>query len=160
MHVIVILDKFIFQPVPGNDIFCTLNNIETFFGFDQINIKMLLLCCPFILPFLEHIINFCIAGYYFPQTWEKALIVLIPKISEFKEFKDLRPISILSCLSKVFEWIVFRELSQFVEENKILLDMQSGFHRGHSCYTKIIYICPYLLCYLNSITVAQCILLV
>lgn len=75
-------------------------------GYDGLNIKMLLFCCPFILPYVTHIINTCLQQSIFPDIWKQALVKPIPKINNPEDFKDLRPISILPALSKVMERIV------------------------------------------------------
>jgi len=45
---------------------------------------------------------------------------------------NLRPISLLSVFSKVFERIVFDQLSEFFERNHLLSCFQFGFRRGKS----------------------------
>ena len=62
--------------------------------------------------------------------WKKAKIVPIPKPSD-----DFRPIVILPFISKVFESIIHKQISQFITENVILHFSQSGFRKGHSCIT-------------------------
>ena len=44
----------------------------------------------------------------------------------------LHPISILSAISKIFEKLVFEQLSRYLTTNKILTDYQSGFRKGFS----------------------------
>lgn len=102
-------------------------------GVDGISIYILKLCCPFILPFITHIINYCILHSVFPKCWKEALIVPLPKVPTPREYRDLRPISILSSVSKVLEKIINQQLSDFVENNDILPECQSGFRRGHGC---------------------------
>ena len=41
-------------------------------------------------------------------------------------------LSILSPISKVFEKLVFDQLSQYLTTNEILTDYQSGFRKGYS----------------------------
>jgi hypothetical protein len=45
---------------------------------------------------------------------------------------DLRPISLIPCLSKVLEKVVCDQLTEYLEDNNILPERQSGFRKGHS----------------------------
>jgi len=52
------------------------------------------------------------------------------------ECSNYRPISILSPISKIFEKLVFEQLSRYLTTNKILTDYQSGFRKGFStCFS-------------------------
>nr|CAH7738442.1 unnamed protein product [Callosobruchus chinensis] len=72
-------------------------------GFDGIEINFLNLCCPFLLPFITYIINYCLRLAVFPKEWKLSKIKPIPKNREPQTFKGLRPISILSAPSKILE---------------------------------------------------------
>ena len=64
----------------------------------------------------------------FPEEWKLALI--IPILKEDKDPKQpssYRPISLLSCLSKVLERMVYTRLIFHIETNKILSNSQYGF---------------------------------
>jgi hypothetical protein len=45
---------------------------------------------------------------------------------------NYRPISLLDNFSKIFEKVVFRQLSNFVEINNIITPSQLGFRKNHS----------------------------
>lgn len=107
-------------------------------GHDGINIMMLKLCCPYIIPYVTHIINICITESVFPLCWKHAIIRPLPKVTSPVEFKDLRPISLLPALSKVFEKIIFRQLSEHLTANNLLPTVQSGFRAGYSCTTAML----------------------
>lgn len=106
-------------------------------GIDGINIHVLHLCTPFILPFLTHLINYCISNSVYPTTWKKALVIPKPKKTSPKEYRDLRPISILPCLSKILEKIINEQLINHIEANNILPETQSGFRKYHNCSTTL-----------------------
>jgi len=55
---------------------------------------------------------------------------MIPKKQEEKsDPSSYRPISILSCLGKIFEKIMAKRLYAFLESNKLLTKIQSGFRK-------------------------------
>ena len=60
---------------------------------------------------------------------------LVPKGNQIKSEKDLRPISILPVLSKVYERLIFRQLSDFIEKNNVLNSNISAFWKGQSTTT-------------------------
>nr|CAI5861117.1 unnamed protein product [Callosobruchus analis] len=46
---------------------------------DGLNIAMIKLCFPHILPSVRHIINFCISNSVYPSNWKKAVVMALPK---------------------------------------------------------------------------------
>ncbi|XP_075167731.1 uncharacterized protein LOC142239862 [Haematobia irritans] len=51
---------------------------------------------------------------------------------------ELRPIAILSFLSKVFEKLLHRQISSFINKHKLLTSRQSGFRAQRSCTTALL----------------------
>ena len=49
-----------------------------------------------------------------------------------------RPISVISAIAKVFERLVYNQLSSYLSENNILLKYQSGFRSFHSTVTALL----------------------
>lgn len=116
-----------------------INNMKsTAFGTDTLNLTLIQLCCPFIIPFVTHIINECIITKYFPMAWKQAKVIPLPKINQPSEFSHLRSISILPVLSKVFEKIMELQIRVHLNINNILPIKQSGFRQGYSCATALL----------------------
>lgn len=65
-------------------------------GHDGTNIKLLHICCPFMLEFITQIVNYCLENGLFPYTSKEAGVLPIPKNSDPEEYRDLRSISILT----------------------------------------------------------------
>lgn len=107
-------------------------------GTDNINIEMIKLCCPFIIPYITHLINSCILEGIFPECWKNAVIKPIPKNKKPSELKDLRPISLLPTLSKIFEKIINGQLTNYIDSHDLLPSVQSGFRTGYSCTTALL----------------------
>ena len=83
-----------------------------------------------ITPFLSHIFN--ISEGKCPDDLKKARVSPIFKSGSRDECDNYRPISILSTISKIFEKIVFYQLSKYLTANEILTEYQSGFIKGYS----------------------------
>nr|XP_022911017.1 uncharacterized protein LOC111422045 [Onthophagus taurus]XP_022911018.1 uncharacterized protein LOC111422045 [Onthophagus taurus] len=92
----------------------TINAINSnAMGYDSLNIKIIKLCCPHIIPYVRHIVNHVIETSSFPASWKISLLNPLPKINNPQRLSDLRPISILPVLSKVMEKILFEQLSKY-----------------------------------------------
>ena len=115
-----------------------LQNIKTkVFGSDDLNITLILLCCPVVLRPLTHIINTCIENSYFPLKQKQANVVPLPKVGSPTDLNQLRSISILPTLSKVLEKIMELQMITFLNSNNIIPKLQSGFRTGYSCSTAL-----------------------
>lgn len=100
-------------------------------GSDGINLQMLKLCCPSILPHLTHLFNYCIENKSFPKLWKTAIVVPLPKVMNPKTLKDVRPISLLPVMSKVFEKNLSTQIIDYLVARKIYPAMQSGYRKAH-----------------------------
>lgn len=107
------------------------------FGADNLNITIIRLCCPAVINPLTHIINCCLGENYFPKKWKEANIVPLPKIKNPTEFNNLRSISILPVFSKILEKIMERQILDYLNNNNLIPEYQSGFRKGYSCVTAL-----------------------
>lgn len=138
-HPLRTTSSFSFQLVDSDDISKLINNIKsTSTGQDGLNITMIRMCCPFVLPFITHIINSCIFTKTFPISWKYASVIPIAKNTDPKNFKDLRPISVLPTLSKILEKVIFYQIYTFINNESLLPEIQSGFRSGYSCETALL----------------------
>lgn len=127
-----------FHHTSADDIYKALLSIKSnAMGPDGLSITMLLMCCPRVLPIIEHIFNFIITHNIYPAVWKKSIVFPLPKTNNPENFNDLRPISLLSVLSKVLEKILDEQIRSFLDANHILPVHQSGFRKGYSCTTAL-----------------------
>jgi len=130
----ILTGKFEFAEVTEVEVLRVIDSISSLsIGNDGISIKMIKLCCPFLLPFITYIINYCLLNAVFPTCWKDSIVIPIPKIKNPSDYSDLRPISITSVLSKIFEKIAAVQLREHLEQNCLLPVAQSGFRRGYGC---------------------------
>ena len=76
----------------------------------------------------------------FPNQWKTATVTAIFKKNNRQIKENYRPISLLSCISKVFEKIVFNQLYQYCTDNDILSDSNSGFRPNDSAINRLLHI--------------------
>nr|CAI5821678.1 unnamed protein product [Callosobruchus analis] len=97
-------EAFNFKPITEGDVKSHILNIKSNAqGVDGVCVKLILMCCPLIVPFLTHIINHCLLNGVFPDCWKVAVVLPIPKKSKPLEYKDLRPINIACCIQNFRE---------------------------------------------------------
>ncbi|XP_026741894.1 uncharacterized protein LOC113503948 [Trichoplusia ni] len=106
-------------------------------GVDGISLDMIALTLPTTLKAITDIINRSITTRTFPELWRCAIVRPIPKNSNPASAKDLRPISILPCLSKILERVVYSQVIDYLEVNRVLPDLQSGFRQGRGTATAL-----------------------
>jgi len=125
---------FEFHEITELDVAKAISSIDSqAIGADEISLKMIKLCCPFLLDYLRHIYNVCISNHYFPTAWKRSMIIPVAKKSNPTVYSDLRPISIIPVLSKIFEKLLASQLNQHLSESNILPECQSGFRAGYGC---------------------------
>ena len=104
-------------------------------GYDQIPARYVKLVKDYLAGPLMHIINICIDTSSFPQIWKTARISPIPKTDSPASEKDYHPISILPVLSKIFERLVLKQLTSYIDQQTLLALSISGFRKCHSTST-------------------------
>ena len=65
--------------------------------------------------------------------WNKVIIVPIFKKGSKNDLNNNRGITLTSCVSKIFNRIIAKNISMYVEDNKILSEIQGGFRKNHRC---------------------------
>lgn len=83
-------------------------------GSDEISIKFLKLCLPTIAPILTHLFNDIVAKKCFPMAWKVSKVICLPKTREPTSPTDFRPITLLSSLSKAFEYIIDYQIKAYI----------------------------------------------
>jgi len=76
--------------------------------------------------------NLSIKLSIFPDKCKIAKLKPLFKKGSKTEPKNYRPISLLPLISKVFEKVVLDQTQNFLNENKVLYNYQSGFRSSHS----------------------------
>lgn len=134
-----VIDNFRFSPVDDELVGKIINSLHSkATGDDGIDIAFIKLCCPYIIPIVTHLVNFCIEHSIYPDQWKIAIVKPIPKLNEITEYKHLRPVCILSAMSKVLEKIMEYQLRTHLKAKQIIPEFQSGFRPQHSCLTALL----------------------
>lgn len=68
-----------------------------------------------------------------PESWSLSIIHPLKKAGDQTDLSNSRGISLLSCVSKLFERVLNRRLTIFLDETKFVAPEQGGFRAGHEC---------------------------
>ena len=107
-------------------------------GLDGISVKVLKMSKDVIVRPITFLINKSITQGKVPNKWKIAKIIPLHKKGDRSISNNYRPISILSCLSKILEKVIQKQLVQHLNRNNILTIEQSGFRPKHSTSTALI----------------------
>ena len=96
-------------------------------GLDRISPRLLRECPVLISESLTLIFNRTINTSIFPDEWKYAKVIPIHKHGKRNCTDNYRPISLIPVVAKVFERVIYDQLSLFFSENRLLNNCQSGF---------------------------------
>ena len=83
-------------------------------------------------------VNLSLIAGIFPDAWKTARVTPIFKEGLKTDPNNYRPISVLPLVSKLIERIVFNQLYQYLNNNYLLTDSQSGFRAMFSTETALL----------------------
>ena len=127
----------------GRQVLKALNSLDIHksTGPDKIPTKLLKLTALLIYEPLTLLFNKSLQLGKFPKIWKEAVVTPIFKNSGSpSNFRQYRPISLLSCLSKILEKLVFSSVYSHITSNNLLSDRQSGYRTGHSTQLQLVYL--------------------
>ena len=77
-------------------------------------------------------------SFYFTSIWKSSVIMPLFKKGESNLPSNYRSISLLSCVGKLMERLVYKHVYNYLIENSLIYKNQSGFLHGHSTVYQII----------------------
>ena len=101
-------------------------------GIDDIKPSLIKSVITYISDPLCHIFNLSLTTGIFPKKLKVAKVTPVFKNGDPAELGNYRPISVLSCLSKILEKLVFNRTMNFLQKYNILTDNQYGFRSNYS----------------------------
>ena len=105
---------------------------KTSSGHDGISVKLLKFLTPALIKPLTLIIHQSLPTGIFPDLLKVAKVVPLFKKGDSLMVDNYRPISLLPSISKVFEKVVYIQLSEYFSKNKLFYAGQFGFREKHS----------------------------
>jgi len=138
----LIEEKMVSVTVTEQEVYDLIKTLDTSkaTGPDDISPKLLYEAGVTIVPSLTKLFNLCLGKAKFPSMWKMANVLPLYKKGDASVFSNYRPVSLLSCVSKLLERIVFKNLYNYIRDNNILTPHQSGFQQGDSTTNQLSYL--------------------
>jgi hypothetical protein len=81
---------------------------------------------------LQIIFNKSLRQCKYPSSWKNAHVIAIFKKGDTSLPSNYRPISLISCVGKVMERIIYKHVYNHLIQNKLIYQYQSGVLPKHS----------------------------
>ena len=101
-------------------------------GQDEFTPQFLKISANRVVPVLCELFNLSIKTGEYPDLLKVAKVLPIFKKGDQTLCSNYRPISVLSCINKILEKIIYKRIYEFLEKQNILYEFQYGFRKGHS----------------------------
>ena len=126
--------NFQFSQINPNDIVKVIDSLKskTTRGFDQMSTKLLKFIKNEISLPISKIVNQSLESGIFPNKLKIGKVTPLYKKDEVHLIENYRPISVLPAISKIFEKIMYNQISKYFNVNKLFFESQYGFRKGHS----------------------------
>lgn len=123
------VNSLVIPPVDETQVKSLILNLrnDCAMGWDNISDKVLKLSCDTLSSVIAHIFNCAIDSGIFPRAFKRAIVHPIYKSGAKDDVSNYRPISVLSSLSKIFERILNKNLTNFMTKNNLIAKNQYGF---------------------------------
>jgi hypothetical protein len=119
-------------------------NVNKACGPDGIGNKLLKNISLSIARPLSLLFNNSLTEGKFPTQWKFANVTAIFKKSDSSDVRNYRPVSLLSCLGKVFERVVYNKLYNYLDGHKLLTERNSGFKKSDGTTNQLVHMLNYI----------------
>ena len=125
---------FHFHEITTQDVMCIISKLpnKKSTGYDEISTETIKILSAVISPTLSLIINKCILNGTVPDEMKVSKMKPLFKKGDVTLLNNYRPISLLPCVSKIFERVLFNQLYEYFYRNYLLTQHQYGFRKNHS----------------------------
>ena len=107
-------------------------------GPDLVSPRMIKEAAESICPSLTKLFNLSLRCGVVPAMWKEANVIPIHKKKDKGDIKNYRPVSLLSCVGKLHERVIFKHVYNYMHDNNLLSRLQSGFRPGDCTVNQLI----------------------
>ncbi len=107
-------------------------------GPDEISHRMLKETRMTISEPLQILFSRSLSSGNYPNIWKIANVMPVFKKGDSSMPSNYRPISLISCVGKVMERVIFKHIYNYLHTNNLIYKYQSGFLPGHSTVFQLI----------------------
>ena len=113
-------------------------------GPDGISNKFLKMNASLLAAPAAQLFNLSLKQKIFPTIWKEASVVPIYKKGERSKCSNYRPVALTSCFAKILEKCIFKHVFNYLRDNNMLSDLQSGFMPGDSTVNQLTYLYDFI----------------
>ena len=130
-----------FDPPRINEVINLINslNLSKGVGHDNIAPYFLRVASNILAPALCYFFDNAVQFGVFPRNCKIAKIIPLFKAGKKEEVNNYRPTSILTCLSKIFEKLIYTCLVSFFQKHSVIAETQYGFQNNKSTVLLMLY---------------------
>jgi hypothetical protein len=114
-------------------------------GPDNISHKMLKIAPEKIAEPLQIIFSKSLRQGKYPSSWKIAHVIAILKKGDASLPSNYPPMSLISCVGKIMERVVYTNAYNYLVRNKLIYEYQSGFLPKHSTIHQLSELYNYIL---------------
>ena len=126
--------RFAFTCVNEVNVLTIINKLKkkSSYGHDNISNVLIIKAKGILVKPLTLLINQALVTCEFPKELKISRVKPLLKNGDVADLCNYRPISLLPSFSKVFEYVIFDQLCNYLRANNLLSIQQYGFRAGHS----------------------------
>ena len=127
-------NTFKFDLVTERDVAYIIHNLKNkkSYGHDYLSNILLKRAQATLVKPLTFLINQTLTTGIFPRELKLSRVKPLFKKGDPMLFSNYRPISLLSSISKIYEYVIFHQLLNYMDTNKLFYNDQYGFRPRHS----------------------------
>ena len=127
-------NTFKFDLVTERDVAYIIHNLKNkkSYGHDYLSNILLKRAQATLVKPLTFLINQTLTTGIFPRELKISRVKPLFKKGDPMLFSNYRPISLLSSISKIYEYVIFHQLLNYMDTNKLFYNDQYGFRPRHS----------------------------
>ena len=129
-----VLSNFQFKHITVENVKLIIDNLKSksSTGIDQLSNKLFKLIKDELVPPLTLVINQIFSTGIFPHKLKIAKVIPLFKKDKNYILDNYRPVSLLPSLSKIVEKVMYIQLYEYFQNNRLFYDSQYGFRSKHS----------------------------
>ena len=151
-------NSFFAVPCTEDEVSCIIKSLSSkssgLYSVPMFVFKMFSIEIGFVI---SRLFNISVTKGIFPDCLKHARVIPLFKSGSKKSVLNYRPISLLTILSKIFEKLMHRRMTGFIDQFKILNSNQFGFRKNNSTSDAIV---EYLNHAYNSLDAKHCLITV
>ncbi len=128
------IDRFAFSLATENQVIDIIKGLKnkSSYGHDGISNNLIKRARDVLYKPLTLLINQTLTSGIYPTALKISKVKPLLKSGSASNICNYRPISLLSSFSKIFEYVIFHQLFDYLESHNLICCEQFGFRSGHS----------------------------